>query len=91
MLICSYFKVFKNIFFITLYVQNCNFSQKVLQHFTKIKTEYIWSKSHVIKDEVLCRTFKTIMNGWLDGNADLKCKMFALSLFTIPTSHTLNT
>ncbi len=42
MLICSYFKVFVYIF-ITLYVQNCNFSQKqkffkiLLQHFTKIK------------------------------------------------------
>ncbi len=33
----------------------------VLQYFTKIKIEYIWSKSHVIKDEVLCRLFKTIL------------------------------
>ncbi len=27
----------------------------LLQHFTKIKIEYIWSKSHVIRDEVLFR------------------------------------
>jgi len=28
-----------------------------MQHFTKNKIEYIWSKSHVMKDEVLCRLF----------------------------------
>ncbi len=59
MLICSYFKVF----FITLYVQNCNFSQKNKKQKKQNNT------------------------GWLDGNADLKCKMFALSL----TSQTSNT
>ncbi len=42
---------------------------------TKIKIEYIWSKSHVIRDEVLCRLFNTIL-----ADAELKCKMFALSL-----------
>ncbi len=33
----------------------------LLQHFTKTKIEHIWSKSHDIKDEVLCRLFKTIL------------------------------
>ncbi len=33
----------------------------LLQHFIKTKIEYIWSKSHVIKDNI----------GWLDCNADL--------------------
>ncbi len=35
-------------FFITLYLRN---SYILLQHLTKIKIEYIWSKCHVIKDE----------------------------------------
>ncbi len=70
MLICSYFKVFLK-YFLLPYVQNLNFSQTnkkinnnnniLLQQLTKIKIEYIWSKSHVIKDEVLCRLFKTIL------------------------------
>lgn len=54
---CSFvvtLRYFLNIF-ITLYVQKLTFSLKLfffLQHFTRIKSENIWSKSHAIKDKV---------------------------------------
>ncbi len=65
MLISIYFTLFKKIFLITLFVQNCNFSHAkkkiLLQHLIQIQIEYIRSKTHVIRDEVLCRLFKTIL------------------------------
>ncbi len=55
-------------YFFLPYVQNCHFSLShkiflniLLQHFTKIKIEDIWSKSNVIKDELLYRLFMTIL------------------------------
>ncbi len=58
MLICSYFKVL-----LKIYVQNCSFSPKKKLHRCNIliKIEYICSKPHVVKDEVLCSLFKTIL------------------------------